>query len=453
MMDDGVPLAVSLFRPDATAPASGWPAILALHGLGQTRFTLEGATKTSASGLAREWADAGYVVMTFDARAHGVSGGLFTLAGPREIADVRALASWLAARPEVDEARIGGFGISYGGGALLRAHVEGVPFATLVPVATWSDLGRALFPQRLTKLGVIAGFFNNVPSERTDPELLRAREALVRNRNFELLRGIAAERSTLPQLSRVRVPVFWLQGRRDFFVDATQATAAFGRLGGPKRLFIGNLGHAPATNPAAERAYYLGQVRAWFDRFLKGMPNGIDTRANGIDTRAPVELSGEPWTGRTASYAAVPAVRRIGLTARARRTMRASGKVVYTFARTRRLLEQFGPPRVRVTGTGHGWPHLVAVLSALTPRGDEIVVSAGGAPTRFGRGPRSVTIELLGTVTAIPSGSRLRLTLAATSLAQHPANLLYLAGVPVAARLTVTRAALALPVLRRPVSR
>jgi hypothetical protein len=57
-------------------------------------------------------------------------------------------------------------------------------------------------------------------------------------------------------------------------------------------------------------------------------------------------------------------------------------------------------------------------------------------------------------VTAIPAGSRLRLTVAATSTAQAPGNLLYLtAGVPAAARLTVLRATATLPVLAQPVSR
>jgi hypothetical protein len=44
-------------------------------------------------------------------------------------------------------------------------------------------------------------------------------------------------------------------------------------------------------------------------------------------------------------------------------------------------------------------------------------------------------------------------TVAGTSTAQSPGNLLYLSGVPRTARLVVGRARLTLPVLARPISR
>jgi predicted acyl esterase len=108
---------------------------------------------------------------------------------------------------------------------------------------------------------------------------------------------------------------------------------------------------------------------------------------------------------------------------------------------------------VRVS-TPTGWPHLVAVLSAVTPSGQEIVVSSGGVNTSTLRGAsRLVTIRLLNQVTSIPRGSRLRLTLAGSSTAQNPNNLLYLVSAPSEARLAVGEATVVLPVLRRPVSR
>jgi hypothetical protein len=110
---------------------------------------------------------------------------------------------------------------------------------------------------------------------------------------------------------------------------------------------------------------------------------------------------------------------------------------------------------VRVSlASANGWNQVVAVLSALTPQGREIVISAGGARTRLARRPRTVAIRLLNQVTAIPPRSRLRLTIAATSTAQNPGNLLYLTSiVPGSARLTIGRATVTLPVLMRPVSK
>ena len=94
------------------------------------------------------------------------------------------------------------------------------------------------------------------------------------------------------------------------------------------------------------------------------------------------------------------------------------------------------------------------MLSAVTPSGQELVVSEGAAatPTLSAR-PRLVTIRLLSQATAIPRASRLRLTIAGTSTAQSPANLLYPISVPAEAKVRIGEAKVVLPVLRRPISR
>ena len=113
-MDDGVAIATTLHLPDGTPPSGGSPAVMLLHGLGGRRGQMD--------ALATRWfVPHGYAALTFDARGHGESGGLVGLDGPREVADVRALYDWLAARPDVDDRRIGAWGISYGGGAIWRA--------------------------------------------------------------------------------------------------------------------------------------------------------------------------------------------------------------------------------------------------------------------------------------------------------------------------------------------
>ena len=76
-----------------------------------------------------------YAVLTFDARGHGQSGGLVGIDGPREVADIRAVHAWLAARPDVADAKIGAWGISYGGGGVLNSLVAGVPWAAVFTVA------------------------------------------------------------------------------------------------------------------------------------------------------------------------------------------------------------------------------------------------------------------------------------------------------------------------------
>ena len=441
-MGDGVPLATTLYAPDGSPPPGGWPAVLMLHGLGGNRDSMN--TLAEAHLVPH-----GYVVLTVDARGHGASGGVSSLVGPREIADYAAVLQWLRLRPGVSDARVGALGFSLGGGSVWKLlTAPGTRLAAAVPVMTWTSLYDALLPQGLVKSGLIAYFHNLLPPERWDPAVTALRDDALQGRNETAIRAFATQRSVRPDLEKIRTPVFMLQGRRDYAFDMQEALSAFGRLRGPKRIYLGGLGHAPAPNPAAEQPYYFGQIRMWFDRFLKGQLNGIDKRPR-------IEIAPDPWRARTYQAAKLPARKVLRLKFRGRRTIDGIGKVVRTVAPTRRLNETFGHGLVSVNAsTPTGWSHLVAVLSAITPRGEEIVVSQGGVPTTTLRGTsRTLTIRLLSQATTLPRGSRFRLTLAGVSTAQSPSNLLYLAGPEGASRIALGEAKVVLPVLRRPVSR
>jgi predicted acyl esterase len=430
---DGTPLAATLHLPSTAPPAGGWPAVVVLHGLSQSRSTSD-AIATSAGFVGEE-----YAVLTVDARGHGASGGLVTIDGPNEIADVRAVFDWLRARPDVSDTRIGAWGISYGGGAALLSLAAGVPWAAVEVAEAWSDLGTALMPQGLAKSGVAGLFFAGLPPNRIDPSLVRIRDAAFSGTGLAELTRWAAERSSLRALRGNRTPIYLMQGRRDFAFGLDQAKQLYGVLRGPKRLWIGNHGHAPSTYPAPDTPKMLADGKRWFDRFLRGVPNGIE-RAQPVTVAA--EGSSAPRT-----YATLPRTRtlRPALTVR-RRTIAATGK--WTSSTGVGAVEVAGSPTVRVTATATGgWSRLVAVLSARTPDGRELVVSGGGVPTRAGT--RTYAIRLIDQATVVPRGSRLVVTLGSSSLRQNPANLLYLdLPMPPAARLTVRRVALAVPVLR-----
>ena len=446
-MSDGVRLAVSYFQPTGAPPPAGWPAVVLLHGLGQTRKASD-FVNWSPNGMAQRFlAPNGYAVLTYDARAHGESEGLFTLDGPRELADLRELLTWLTTNHPVDPKHVGAFGASYGGALVWRAAVEGLPLAAIAPAATWTDLREALAPQGHIRAGIVLGFSQDIPSARLGPDVAQLLKDAIAERNVPAIRAYLASRSTRSRLGSVRIPTFMLQGRRDFAFDANQALAAFRLLKGPKRLYLGDFGHTPAPNPPAEFDYAATQVRRWFDRFLKGIPNGIDKRP-------PVELAPDPWRQPTTSFKSLPRTRTLRFSFDGKRTLSAEGKVVRTTARLARL-ETFGSPEVKVSfATATGYRHLVAVLSALTPTGGEIVVSDGGADTQAsGKRARTVTIRLQNEVTAIPAGSRLRVTLGARSTVQNIGNLVYLIPVPEGSVAHIGRIGLTLLTLRKPVSR
>ena len=437
-MDDGVDLGATLYEPNGDPPLQGFPAIVLLHGLGGSRQDVD--------FIAQRWADT-FAVLSFDARGHGQSGGLVSVDGPREIADTRAVHDWLASRSEIDPHAIGALGISLGGGAVLRSLVEGVPWAAVETMQTWSDLYSALAPQNLSKSGAIYGLLSSVPESRLDPSVKAIEQDALASRNLPVLRAWAAQRSSLSQLSRVTTPVYLFQGRRDFVFDIAQAKAAYRALRGPKELYIGDFGHSPSTFPGPDVSRVLAEGETWFIRWL--IHNPIPP------VRYPVNISPDPWAGKAAGFKKFPSTKTVKVAFGGRDSFRASGKADRTSGRLRTRVETFGSARIRVKAKlSGGWSRLVAVLTAKPRRGKTIVVSEGGVNTSGMRGSHTLTIRMIDDATLIPRGSTLTLTLASNSLAQDPNNLLYLdLPMPAGAKISLGPAQLVLPVLGKPISR
>jgi branched-chain amino acid transport system substrate-binding protein len=429
---DGAKLACSIVVPDAPPPTGGYPSVILFHGLGGRHQDLEPLA-------ARVLAPAGYETLECDARGHGASEGLFGLDGSRDVQDAKELFAWLSAR--TGNASIGALGVSLGGGAVWNAAVAGVPFKALVPAITWTNLATALAPQGLSKSGLVQLLGSLVPENRWDPELLAAKPSLVASTNTAAVNALVASRSPLPKLGTLKTPTLLIQGRRDFLFDVDQALAAYTALKGPRRLYLGDLGHAPGVSPATapDAAIYWGEAVKWFDRFLKGAANGID--------RNVVELGHDPYDGKTTTFAKIPAVKTPSVILPGSSTIAgATGKVVRSVRFTGGPHETFGDTKVVVRYSGaQGWDHLVAVLAlGSTP------ISAGGVKLSGAQG--TATISLMNQALEIPAGKRLTLYLSSTSLAQSPVNALYLASVQPDARITIGRVTLKLSVLTKAVS-
>jgi hypothetical protein len=263
--------------------------------------------------------------------------------------------------------------------------------------------------------------------------------------NTAVVRPWAEARSSLSKLGSVQTPVFMAQGRRDFLFGIEQGSLAYQRLRGPKLLYVGLHGHPPSTFPAADTGFLMTQVRSWFDCFLR------DPVCD--PTPGSVLIAPERFTGAVARSEALPKTATTTYALPGVTTFARSGKAVRRTAPLRKAIEVFGSPTVQATiAASGGWSRLVAVLTALTPQGKEIVVSAGGVPTR--NGTRKVTIRLINQATYVPKGSRLTLILASASTAQASSNLLYLdLPMPATARVRVGTAVLKLPGLRTPVTK
>ena len=434
-MSDGAKLACSLVEPDGAAPTAGWPAVMLFHGLGGRHQDME--------PIATQFlAPAGYAALECDARGHGTSEGLFGLDGARDVQDTRELFTWLTARPEISDTQIGALGISLGGGAVWNATTAGVPFKAIVPIITWTNLLTSLAPQGLSKSGLVQYLAGLVPTSRWDPQLLAASAGLATSADLSGAAALASTRSPQPKLASITTPTLLIQGRHDFLFDIDQALAAYKSLHGPKRLYIGDLGHSPAANPTAEQPTYFGEAVKWFDRFLKGTANGID--------KPQVELAHDPWDGKTTLFTGAPPTKTISVTLPGTSTMTgATGKVVRSARVTGGPHETFGESTVVVRYSGaKSFDRLVAVLAV---QGSSTPITAGGVKLTAASG--KVTIKLMNEAVRFAAGKKLVLYLSSTSLAQSSSDALYLAAVQPTAQITIGRVTLNLSVLKKAVSR
>lgn len=147
---DGVGLACTLFRPDEPGPH---PSMLMTHGWGGDRSEAMGPEL---------FASEGYVVLTYDSRGFGESGGEAGSDGPNEVKDAKRLITWLGEQPFVwtdqpvdgqPNPRVGMIGPSYAGGIQLNTAARDDRLDAIVPVIPWYDLKFSLEPNDVVKRG------------------------------------------------------------------------------------------------------------------------------------------------------------------------------------------------------------------------------------------------------------------------------------------------------------
>ena len=110
---EGIKLAGDLLLPADIKPGERRAGIVLCHG-----YT--GVRSIYLPDNARVLAEAGYVVLNFDYKGWGDSDGAKTRLAPySRVADVQAALTFMGAQPEVDAARLGIYGTSYGGATVV----------------------------------------------------------------------------------------------------------------------------------------------------------------------------------------------------------------------------------------------------------------------------------------------------------------------------------------------
>jgi pimeloyl-ACP methyl ester carboxylesterase len=143
----GFTLAATITRPPGPAAASRLrlPAVILVGGSGQTDRDEIVAGIPVFGQLAGALADAGFIVVRYDKRGVGQSGGRLESATLVDFAeDVRAVVKYLSKREDVDKRRIALIGFSEGGAVAMLAASREKSIGAVALVATTGSLGADL---------------------------------------------------------------------------------------------------------------------------------------------------------------------------------------------------------------------------------------------------------------------------------------------------------------------
>ncbi|WP_329623354.1 CocE/NonD family hydrolase [Streptomyces sp. NBC_01255] len=392
---DGVRLDTSYFT---SGGGERRPAVLLGHGFGGSKNDV----RAQAEQLARD----GYAVLTWSARGFGASTGEIGLNDPdHEVADVRKLIDWLAARPEVllDKAgdpRVGVTGASYGGAISLLAAGHDPRVDAVAPQITYWNLADALFPNDVFKK-LWAGIFFSAGNQGNQPGTAPAptqaadgcgrftaelcslyQRVAVSGKPDAAARALLEARSPSAVGARIKVPALIVQGQSDSLFTLAQSDAMARTLtanGAPVAVdwIAGGHDGGDRETERVER-----RISTWFDRWLKR-----DTSADTGPAFRVSRTGGVDSTDGQATLRGATADRYPGLTA-----------ATESFALA-------GPPQTFANPAGAAPPAISAVpglgggLSGLSSLGVGLSLDFPGQYARFDAKPQTGTVRITGTPT------------------------------------------------------
>ncbi len=280
---DGVELAANVFLPAGAAQGQKFPAVVFITSWASAEFF-------EYLGAQHKLAKQGYVALAYTSRGFLNSGGVVRVASPQDVSDVSSAIDWLLAQTPADPARVGVTGISYGAGLSLLSLANDARIKTAVAMSGWGDLVDQLYGNQVPNQTWAAFLLaSGYATARMDPEIAQMARRILNPdstpADIEVTKAWAAPRSPSTQsvvdaINARQAPVMITKNWRDEMFTPNSSMALFERLTGPKKLMLQPGIHASTELPGAilgtPNAIY-DETGRWFDRWLKGIPNGIDT--------------------------------------------------------------------------------------------------------------------------------------------------------------------------------
>ena len=283
---EGVRLTGDVFLPPDLDPGERRAGIVLCHG-----YT--GVRTIYLPDNARVLAEAGYVVLTFDYKGWGDSEGPKTRLAPySRVADVQAALTFLSVQPEVDAARLGIYGTSYGGATVVWVAAVDPRVKCVVAVvgigngARWMRSVRR--PDEYHDLLARAAEDRVKRALTGVSDLADRNEVLLPDRQSAEL-GAAARRDNPAAVTQVPLefvddtlgfnpewvvdhiaprPVLFVTTDDDRLVPPEESEALFARAGEPKKLVVlKGFGHYEVYGGEAFRQV-MNETAAWYRTHL-----------------------------------------------------------------------------------------------------------------------------------------------------------------------------------------
>jgi dienelactone hydrolase len=248
------------------APSRNGAAIILLHG--------HGGNRQSVASQAEELARAGYGVVLFDLRAHGISGGRRFACGEEAINDALAAVRFLNRQTDVGTGHVGIMGVSAGGALALQAASR---LATIRAVAVVSPTPGAV-EDILPPAGLLDQFWHNPMAYYYLAAIDWFSPGSRPPANVTALAGLA------------RRPVLFISAGGDREQRLTRRL--FEAAAEPKQWWV-----IPRVSRAAGAEEYARKLVEFFDCALANAPQGTEAspaRMEGVALQAPGLLEDAP---------------------------------------------------------------------------------------------------------------------------------------------------------------
>ena len=282
-MGDGVRLAATLYLPETPGP---WPAILEAYPYRKDDVSVW------PDDYRRLRDEGDYAVCRVDTRGTGTSDGVAVDEYPAtEADDLCAVIAWLAEQAWCTGS-VGMFGSSYAGFATLHAAMLGPPaLRAIVPLYATDDrytddihyaggIRKAIefnYPLSMVALNALPPVPALAGDDWRERWLARIDDLVPWYRSIEEQNdGPFWRRGSLrPDYGLIRVPTMVIGGWSDLYRNS--ALRLIEHLDVPKRLLMGPWSHMnPIDSVPGPRIDHVRELIRWFDRWLRGVENGID---------------------------------------------------------------------------------------------------------------------------------------------------------------------------------